>query len=88
MAALRFSSSTAERGRTYETFHGRASIAAIAVAASLVCPSVPQATFPETTPDHHPSLPRRGGRRVALFAIQASGAIDQLTHPHGKNIDD
>ena len=64
---------------------GGASIAAIAVAASLVGPSVAEATFPG---ENGRIVVRRylneEHTRAALFTIQASGAIDQLTHPRGE----
>ena len=64
---------------------GGASIAAIAVAASLVGPSVAEATFPG---ENGRIVVRRylneEHTRAALFTVQASGAIDQLTHPRGE----
>ena len=72
-----------------ETFHRRRLDRCDAVAASLVGPSVAEATFPG---ENGRIVVRRylneEHTRAALFTVQASGAIDQLTHPRRSTSDD
>jgi WD40-like Beta Propeller Repeat len=73
-----------EGGRMKRSIGGTA-VAAIAVAATLVGPSVAEATFPgENGRIVFRRYLNEEHTRAALFTIKPSGAIDQLTHPRGE----